>query len=352
MPLHLLPLHRVPENAVLGGDIIDSHNRLLFSSGTKLTADCLKLLRQYQVESIYIQQERNMDSKNGDKNIEILNTTVVDERLKASLLSDVESIFKDDVSVSLNFEKMQGTIDSIVDKALTQRNIVLALNNTFDKQYNVFLHSVNVSLFSILIGMAMELPKSDLCLLGMGGLLHDFGKIFIAPDILNKPGKHTQSEYELVKKHETIGYNAFRKDSTLDHRILLMILQHHERCDGKGYPWGITEKQIHPLSKILAVANVYEALTANRMYRDKFHSDRAIKLINEGIHSHFSLDAVTAFNSIVVPYNIGATVKLSNGLNGKVVKLNSLDLYRPHVFTPEGKLNLINNPTLSIVGIV
>jgi putative nucleotidyltransferase with HDIG domain len=346
----LLPLSKVTEGCVLAEDILDDNKQTLLAAGVILTAECLKVLDGHNITrvAIFVKHDTNIDLVN----TAITNNSIIDQQTKQFLINGVRTTFKGHLETRVEVDKLEDIVKKVVDKIRRRKHILLHLTDIQDSDDDLFLHSVNVSMFSILIGLKMKLATEELCALGTGALLHDIGKVHIPPSILNKPGKLTRDEYNLVKEHATIGYNILKKETNLDHRIMLTVLQHHERCNGKGYPWGISEDQIHPLAHIVAVADVYEALTANRAYRRRFAADKAIDIINENSDTQFAAAVTEAFNSIVVPYNIGETVKLSNGIMGRVIGLNSVDLNRPLLFTSLGKIDLLKTPKLKVECVV
>lgn len=213
-------------------------------------------------------------------------------------------------------------------------------------------HCVDVGVFAIVIGTAMGLSKEDIYILGIGGLLHDYGKTTISDAILEKCGPLTPDEFELVKTHPSAGYNILRTETKVDSRIALMALQHHERPDGKGYPWGIKGEEIHLLARVVAVADVYDALTTDRVYRPAVAVFQAIRTISSCSGTQFDPRVVEAFKRVTVPFYIGSGVQLNNGVSGAVLRINSSNPSRPVVWTREGTLNLIHEPDVDIVTVV
>ena len=131
-----------------------------------------------------------------------------------------------------------------------------------------------------------------------------------------------------------------------------MALQHHERPDGKGYPWGIKGEEIHLLARVVAVADVYDALTTDRVYRPAVAVFQAIRTISSCSGTQFDPRVVEAFKRVTVPFYIGSGVQLNNGVSGAVLRINSSNPSRPVVWTREGTLNLIHEPDVDIVTVV
>jgi HD-GYP domain-containing protein (c-di-GMP phosphodiesterase class II) len=159
-------------------------------------------------------------------------------------------------------------------------------------------------------------------------------------------------EFDLVKTHASAGYNSLRGETMVDPRISLIALQHHERPDGRGYPWQLAGTEIHPLARIVAVADVYDALTTDRVYRPAISVFEANKILQEGSGSQFDPSIVQLFSSVTVPFNIGSSVLLSNGVSGTVLRINSSNPWRPIVWTRQGTINLLLAEDLIIEAVI
>jgi putative nucleotidyltransferase with HDIG domain len=156
-------------------------------------------------------------------------------------------------------------------------------------------HSSRVTGLSIVLGKQLGCSKEELDVLNFAGHLHDIGKIGIRDDILLKPGKLTEEEFEKIKDHPVIGANILEQLGLWE-KERQIIRCHHERFDGTGYPDGIQQDDIPFLARILSVADVYDAMASDRAYRKKMEDNVILKIINEGNGSQFDPDVVAAFN--------------------------------------------------------
>ena len=344
MKIKPILLNKVNEGMILARDVIDNYGRILLTAEIPLKQSILDLLKKHNITSVFV---KNIHPQN-DEIAVTPDVITMETRLK--LISNVKDAFCQPNGLVEHLPQLETYVENVVHTLIKRKNILLHLTDINDANDYLFMHSVNVGLFSIVIGIAMNLSFDELCLLGMGGLLHDLGKTKIAPEILNKEGNLTLSEFDDIKRHASLGYKMLKVDAHLDYRIIFMALQHHERCNGSGYPWGILKNKIHPLSRIVAVADVYDALTTDRVYRSKLSSFSAMNIINEGDRIHFDHDVITAFNKVVIPYHIGNPVTLTDGKTGNVVGLNSLNLVRPVISTDQGIVNLLYEPHLQIIG--
>ena len=193
--------------------------------------------------------------------------------------------------------------------------------------------------------------EKDLKVLVTCGLLHDIGKLRVPNDIITKPGKLTVQEYEIVKKHPQYGYEML-KDKKLDRRVKLAALQHHERFGGTGYPYGLMGSDIEYFSSIVAVADVYDAMTASRIYRAPICPFEVVKMMYQDAFTKFDpIYAIPFLKNVVASY-IGTNVKLSDGRTGNVVLINDNALDKPIVQCGNDYVNLSKNSGLSIVSLM
>jgi len=164
-------------------------------------------------------------------------------------------------------------------------------------------HSQNVAKLSLLIGKKRKLEEIELHEITMGALFHDIGKMFVPKEILMKPSKLTEQEMNEVKKHTDLGYVFMKQNSDLPNESLRIILEHHEKSDGSGYPHGKTEEDISELSKIVSISDMYDALVTDRVYRKALPPSEAIRIIQEESGTHFEKDLINNLIEEVGPFH-------------------------------------------------
>lgn len=339
-------IHSISSNMILAQDVVDKYGRVLIASGASLKQETVFLLKKHDIDSVWV-------SSSTKDNQEIdMTSSLVNWETRLKLMSNVKNAFSDPNKFLEQVKVLHRHVEDIVLDLSSRKDVLLYLDDIASSNDYLFMHSVNVGLFSIVIGIIMELSPEELCILGMGGLLHDLGKTCISKDLLDKQEQLSIQEFNAIKEHSLLGYNLLRLESNIDHRISLIALQHHERVNGSGYPWRISGDRIHPLAKIVAVADVYDALTTDRVYRSRLSSIDAITIMMEGIDTQFDSAVMNAFRQVSVPYPIGNTVTLSNGLRGKIIRLNSANLIRPLVLTSKGIFNLLLETDLDIVSAI
>jgi HD-GYP domain-containing protein (c-di-GMP phosphodiesterase class II) len=171
--------------------------------------------------------------------------------------------------------------------------------------------------------------------LTMGLLVHDIGKLAIPEQILNKPGKLSPEEWELIKSHPVAGASLLESDR-ISPLTRAVVRDHHERWDGKGYPAGLEGTDIHQFARVAAVADVYDAITADRPYQPANPPHVAVKAVREGAGTQFDPAIVEHFLRIAMPYPVGYTITLADGSSGAVVGVDPTEPEYPVVRYREG----------------
>ncbi len=218
-------------------------------------------------------------------------------------------------------------------------NLMLQLATFKSYHQYTLTHSINVSIFSVFLGNALLVSPKFLKNLAFGGLLHDIGKTQISKQILDKPGPLDDAEFKIIKNHPEIGYNIIKANTDVDPEVLDIILHHHEKKDGTGYPDGLKNEEISLASKIVAVADIYDALTSDRSYRAKLLPHESIEyLFVNTSKKHLEEELVKTFINNVAIYPVGTMVELTDGRQGKVVGFPEYFPMRP-IIQISGKRN-------------
>nr|WP_303243783.1 HD-GYP domain-containing protein [uncultured Cellulosilyticum sp.] len=212
-----------------------------------------------------------------------------------------------------------------------------------------YTHSINVALLSMLIGQWMKYGDNMIESLLIAGLLHDIGKMKVDPAILNKPGKLTESEFEEMKKHPRYSYELLQDDKSISLDVKVGILMHHEKIDGSGYPYGVYSENINDIAKVLAVADVYDAMLSERPYKKKHSPFDVMQLMQEGVFGKLDTKILLTFLTHIASYYIGVYVQLSTGEIGEVVAINPACVYKPIVKVKDKYIDLFTEKSISIV---
>jgi putative nucleotidyltransferase with HDIG domain len=222
-------------------------------------------------------------------------------------------------------------VDEINQSVSRNSGALINLARLKSKDDHTYLHSVAVSALMIALGRQMGLEGDILKKLGLAGLLHDVGKVMIPDKILNKPGKLTPEEYEIVKTHSRHGWEILKSDPNADEVVLDVCLHHHERLDGTGYPDKLNESNLSLHARMAAVCNVYDAMTSDCSYRKAFAPAEAIRRMTEAQQGHFDKAVFHAFVKTVGIYPSGTLVKLKSGRLAVVSDQSAKSLLTPVV---------------------
>ncbi len=192
-------------------------------------------------------------------------------------------------------------------------------------------HCLRVAIFTVAFARFLGLPEDDLEVAGMCGLLHDIGKLRVPDEILNKPGPLSPQEYEVMRKHTTLGHELLKQDPSLDPIISDVTLHHHERIDGRGYPQQLPEWQISRFARLIAIVDAYDAMTSDRCYRDGMSPADAVRILYKNRAQQFDADMVEAFIRMIGIYPPGSLVELNTGEVALVVSTHPGRKLKPKV---------------------
>jgi len=192
------------------------------------------------------------------------------------------------------------------------------------------MHSVNVSVLALLVGRKLNLDKDQLELLGSGSILHDVGKTLVSQEILNKPGKLSEGEFLEMKAHAQRGYEILRKRGS-DEQVARIALMHHEKLNGRGYPLGLKAEKVPVLARIVTIVDIYDALTADRVYKKAMHPSQAFGIIETEAGEVLDPALFRIFKSVLGTYPVSSQVLLANGSIARVIAQSPADPDRPVV---------------------
>lgn len=359
MQKSILFVFELEAGMIIAEDVFSPTGQLLAPAHTRLDNTSIKKLRLYNITTVAV-----VDDNNEVRKIDGIEPTYC-ERVRQS--ADFQE-FK--AEYTQNLENFHDAINDIVkqnapvdtDSLLKETSSLLeATSNSFylfDMLHNMrefddatFAHCLNVALIANMMGKWLKMPEEDIKVLTLCGLLHDIGKLTTPEHILMKPGKLTEGEYDIIKNHVKEGYQYLKKQD-IDPRIKEACLFHHERCDGTGYPYGFTGKKIPAFAKIISIADVYDAMTAKRVYRGPICPFTVVKFLETEGYSKYDPHYLLPFLENVVATYINTTVRLNNGQIGDVVLLNKLSPSKPLLKCGHNFIDLYEHPELKIEAII
>ncbi len=388
---------------VVSSDVIAKGNQLVFPKGYVLTDKAIARLETYNIHDIRIEdpvgyeveeiQEEEADADTGiDPDVLADSADTVINALTGLDIDDITASITGDVKVTQqeepsHFEKLKASkefqafktsfkqnvnglrsnLNDIVEKNTpvnvdnmigdTMR-IISAQGNTFgvfDMLHNMrdfddltYAHSMNVAMICNVFARWLGFDEENVKLATACGMMHDIGKLKIPDSIIKKPGKLTDAEFRAIQSHPIEGYNILKSQNISDH-IKLSALEHHEKCDGSGYPMKLTRDKIDGFAKIVAIADVYDAMTANRVYREGLCPFRVIEIFEEEGLQKYEIPYIMKFLENVVNTYIENRVMLSDGRIGTVRWINKQRLSKPMLEMSDGTfIELAKTPGLSI----
>ncbi|WP_432649141.1 HD-GYP domain-containing protein [Huintestinicola sp.] len=301
-------------------------------SGTKLTDMNITQMRMSRVVAGAF-----IDSRSSEARV----ISSINSEIKENAISNIHNLADNFMDSSKgvtqsDIDAIGDTTEQLIDELASKKDILINIADI--KMYDdyTYHHSLSVAIMAIAIGLEMGYDRRKLDELGVAGLLHDIGKVSVPIEIINKKGRLTDEEYSVVRLHPIYAAEHLRARKLVSEDCCLGIIGHHERWDGSGYPMKLKGEEIHEYARILAVADVYDALTSNRPYRIPAPPNEAIEFIMGGMYSHFDENVVKAFLRKVAPFPTGSKVKLSNGETATVIKNNNDQPLRPLVVTEAG----------------
>lgn len=340
--MRYLAINLVQEGMRLGKTIFNEQGVVLINANTELTRAAIDRLELLGYKGLLIEDEFS-------EGIEYQENFVSNE-VRFSLakkLNNALTLKSDKKTLSNEIDNLQSMISELVDDMLSKRELNLNLLELKMFDNYTYFHSVNVAIIALAIAYHLKLNKADMLAVGTAALFHDIGKLFIGTEILNKPGKLTDEEFEIMKTHSKKGYDVLSGGNNLSSKITVSVLSHHEHYDGSGYPNGLSGENIILFGRIICIADVYDALTSDRSYRKGCSVLEAIEYVMANSGTLFDPELVKIFTSRVYPYPVGASVLLSNGETGLVIGNSDEVCLRPTLKIISGEepriVDLIND---------
>jgi len=241
---------------------------------------------------------------------------------------------------AMTWQEARPLVRNIAEQVAHNTSAVLWLTKLAQADCQAAAHAVNVCVFATLFGLYLGLSEEQIEHIGIGALLHDIGKAQLPPEILDKPGPLSPDEWKVVKHHPVEGVELAFEDRSMPREVREIILMHHERIDGKGYPWGLGPKNIPDHVRVVWLANTYDSLTSERVYRAALPPDEALQAMYNDRDNSVGAELVQAFIHCLGIFPIGTVVELNNGALGVVIDSPLDNRLKPTVLmirTPGGE---------------
>lgn len=331
---------------LLQHDVFNHFGVFVLQKGSELTNEAIAKLIQHGIDYVDIEPKTvQVDFPSSGR---IANPV---QRAKAYLDEGVDKFEEIFLEALTNGKFNESKVDEIMKPLLSelesQKDVVSLLLAIEDDDNYTYNHSMQVGMLCYYIAAWLGYSQEEAHQAGKAGYLLDIGKCKVPASILSKPGKLTPEEFKEVKLHTTYGHDIIM-ESTGDELSALVALQHHEREDGSGYPHGLRGPEIHPYAKIAAVADVYSAMTSNRVYGSKQELLSVLRELNSLSFGKLSPEPTQALIRHLLPNFIGKKVLLNSGESGSIVMTNHTDFFRPLVQTDTRFVDLSKEREISI----
>lgn len=325
--------------------IYRDEDNILIAENTKLNKRAIDAIRQLGMTQIKIKS---------DEKQEVLTQTAIrkvslNEKFEASVEKYHEICKKVVLGKKPLYSEIQASIDPLIDAIKNDPEVSSKIWTLESSDFYTYEHSVRVSILAAIIGKWLGAEDDKIKELALAGMLHDIGKCNIPNEILNKPDTLTDNEFKIMKTHPTLGYILSKQIGNISADVQNGVLQHHERYDGSGYPAGLHGENIHEYARIIAVADVFDAMTSDRVYRSgKNHLYVLQSMLDNG---YSALDPYISreFVQRTVRCFVGCPVRLNNGEIARIIQINEKNLLKPLIETSSGFINMVLDRKYEIV---
>lgn len=342
----------------LSRTVYDNNGLILLPKGAILTSKGIVRLRFYGIEELFVysaQQEEDLQESEMENYIASTRKTESFkqfDKLHTQSVNLVKETFNGMIrdNSKVDTEALISEVNNVLKNSENSIQVFDMLHCIRDYDDSTYVHCVNVSLICNVLGKWIGFSKEDIETLTLCGLLHDVGKLMMPKEIIAKPSKLTEHEFATIKMHPYMGYTILKED--VDKHVKNAVLQHHEKCDGSGYPKGLVKDQIDEFSKIVTIADVYDAMTANRVYRKGICPFDVIEILEKEGFQKYEPRYLLIFLERMVESYINRGVQLSNNEKGEIIMINKCALSKPVVRIRNQYIDLSRKNDLSIKALI
>lgn len=340
----IINVHGLKVGMILAKDVVDKNTGVvLISKNIALTRTLINNLIKSGVHIVKVKDEKIQEN--------LINQNFMESY--SNVEKSLDNIFH--VAKEEGRIDTEGLIDELklfVNEVIEVKNISTQMELLKTKDDYTFDHSLGVSVLAVALGKWLGYSKDNIVELSIVGLLHDIGKLKVPEEIVNKPGKLSEEEFKIMKKHSEYSYEMILETGEFNEDILLGVLQHHEKLNGTGYPNGLKKEDIHEYAKIIAVCDIYHALTSDRVYKYRDSPLNVADYIRKESFESLDPEIVGVFLKNMSKFYVGAKVLLSNGSIGNIIYIHPQNKTKPIVKVGEEFIDFLNEDTLEIVDVI
>ena len=338
----------------LSKDIYNDLGNIILSEGTEISDRHIDYFISHGIFYVYVDDNEEVIKKSNTRSYTSTEKYREINTNYAAVLTKFKQTYYQIQNKDFQFDvqTLEEDIKPLVDVLLSDNDILGSMRLLSFKESYHFTHAVNVSMLGSMLGKWLGLDKDTIYLIAVAGLLHDIGKTLVPQDVLFKSEKLSDEEMEQVKNHARLGYDILKNNPSIPRDVLAAVLFHHERSNGTGYPSNLKEEQTPYLARIIAVVDVFDAITSDRIYKKGVSSFRAFNILKDESFRGLDPTISDVFMSNIASFFINNRVKLNDGRVGEVIYVNKFDLNRPLVKVDESFIDLSSDYSLDIEEVI
>ncbi|MDR1531552.1 MAG: HD-GYP domain-containing protein [Clostridiales bacterium] len=357
-----ITLANVQPGMILSSEVVTEDGSIFMRKGTVLTANNIKKLQTSRVDFIIVKTKAPKRKYEPAFNTVHWGMEGIPVQKSAAFKEFVENYDESTAEIkkyvmaisdgaTINLDELFKLTNGVMEHLKCKSDVLTFLGYIKEADEHTFTHSNNVALLCNLFAKWLRLSARDVVYLTTAGILHDIGKTRTPPEILNKAGPLKDEEFKIMKRHTIDGYEIL-KNQNIPESIKLAALMHHEKINGKGYPYGLLGENIETFAKIVSIVDIYDAMTANRIYRAKLCPFEVIRMFETKVYGEIDTENLIVFLRNIAYTYLGNYVKLTDGQEGTVVFINQQNLSKPIVRLTDGRLiSLAEEENLSVLSL-
>lgn len=344
---------------MLAKDVYTHNDQLILNKGTVLDAGSISKIAMYSIDGITVAVDEEAEEQI-DKRYSSYTAALMDSMEYREFAKRYDTMLAELKEALLNIsnsncreleERLTNELDELMPDKMNRRRYLDMIGCL--KMYDdaVYAHSMNVAIMTNVFAGWLGFSDADIKAATFAGMLHDIGKTKLDKELLNKQGKLTAEEFQKLKEHPELGYGII-KELDINPRIKLAVLQHHERFDGTGYPSRKSGSEIDEYARLVAIADVYEAMTSNRSYRTHYCPFDVIRHFEFDDRLKFAPEYLTPLLTQITETYIHHTVRLSDDKEGEVVLINRSELSKPIIKVDNNFIDLSKRRSVTIADVL
>lgn len=355
-----ISINKVKPGMKLAEDVYTPKGLMLIQKNTVIDDKHIFRIKLYQIISVFIfvSSETDIEEDNITEELQssfehVISQNFNDFKERYHVHHDMTEKKLNEVFAGEDIveEDLYEVTTTLVDSIRTKTELFNYMYHLRNEDDYTYTHCLNVSVLANIFAHWLKLSEEQIKEVTVSGLLHDVGKMKIDNSILNKPGRLSKEEFEIIKKHATYGYETI-KEQNINQEIKNGVLFHHEKLDGSGYPLGIEGEQIPLYAKIISIVDIYDAMTSKRSYHEKHSPFKVIRMFEQESYGLLDTKLLFVFLENIAHNYLGKDVALSTGETAKIVFIHNQTPSRPIVQVGDNMIDLMFEPTITIDAIL